>query len=278
MFINGETAVYGIFGYPVKHSKSPTFQTESFRHLGINAVYVPFEVKPENLQEATKSLKILNIKGINVTIPHKEEIINYLDEVSQEAKIIGAVNTVKNIDGYLIGYNTDAYGFIEGLKEIIEIEGKTALVIGAGGASRSVIYGLLQQNISKIYLANRTLQRAIEIVNDFGKYYRVIDQIVSVISLNQIDEVLENVNIVVNTTSVGLKDDDKPLFDYDRLQEKHTVVDIIYRETMLLKKAKEKGCKYQDGYPMLIYQGAKSFEIWTGQKALIEVMKRVLGI
>ncbi|MEZ0323213.1 MAG: shikimate dehydrogenase [Hydrogenothermaceae bacterium] len=278
MFINGETAVYGIFGYPVKHSKSPTFQTESFRYLGINAVYVPFEVKPGNLKQATESLKILNIKGINVTIPHKEEIIKHLDELSPEAKIIGAVNTVKNIDGYLIGYNTDAYGFIEGLKEITNIEGKTALVIGAGGASRSVIYGLLQENVSKIYLANRTLQRAVEIVDDFGKHYRIMDKIISVINLQQIEKFLESVDIVINTTSVGLKDDDKPLFDYDRLQEKQIVVDIIYRETTLLKKAKEKGCKYQDGIPMLIYQGAKSFEIWTGQKAPIEVMKKSLGI
>lgn len=274
---NGETSVYGIFGYPVKHSKSPAFQNAAFDLLGLNSVYVPFEVKPEDLEKAVDSLRVLNIKGINVTIPHKEKIIQYLDEVSDEVKVIGAVNTIKNIDGSLIGYNTDWYGFIAGLKEIdSSIERKNILVIGAGGASRAVLYGFLKENVSKIYLANKTYERAVNLIRDFSYHYKEIEYRIYPIHLDKVGDIIGDVNIVVNTTSVGLKDDDRPLFDYDRLSKDQTVVDIIYKETLLLKKAREKGCRYQDGYPMLVYQGAKSFEIWTGHKAPIEVMKEAV--
>lgn len=275
---DGSTQVYGIFGYPVKHSKSPLFQTAAFRHLGINAVYVPFCVKPENLQQAINSIRVLGIKGVNITIPFKEEAVKYMDELSEEVKVIGALNTVKNIDGYLVGYNTDCYGFVEGLKQIEPvIEGKTALVIGAGGASRAVVYGLLQENIGKVYIANRTVQRAQALVQDFKKHYRVVDEIIQPVRLDEVDRYLEEARIVVNTTSVGLSDEDSPVFDYDRLQPHQCVVDIIYKKTALLKKAEEKGCRFQDGYPMLIYQGAKSFEIWTGQPAPVDVMTEALS-
>jgi len=137
--IDGKTQVYGIFGYPVSHSKSPTFQTLSFQSLGINAVYLPFEVKPENLESAVKSIRVLGIKGINVTVPHKEHIIEYVDELSEEVRYIKAANTIQNLDGYLKAYNTDSYGFIRGLKELeSDFREKKFLVLGAGGASRAV--------------------------------------------------------------------------------------------------------------------------------------------
>ncbi len=279
MILDGQTKVYGIFGYPVKHSKSPTFQTAAFQHLGINAVYVPFEVNPENLQKAVESLKILKIAGVNITIPHKENVIQYVNEISEEVKIIKAANTIKNIDGYLIAYNTDWYGFIEGLKEINpDIERKKVLLIGAGGSSRAVIYGLLKENVDKIYLANRTVEKAIKILNEFKNHFKVVDQIIEPTALSEIEKVINDADIVINTTSIGLNDEDFPLFNYDLLSPKHTVVDIIYKETKLLKAAKERGCKYQNGYPMLIYQGSKSFEIWTGQKAPINVMKKSIGL
>lgn len=277
MKLNGETAVYGIFGYPVKHSKSPTFQIAAFLQLGLNAVYIPFQVKPENLQKAIESIKVLDIKGVNITIPFKEESLKYVDELSEEVRVIGALNTIKNLDGYLIGYNTDCYGFVKGLKELEEkVEGKRVLVIGAGGASKAVIYGLLKEGIDRIYLSNRTVQRAVDTVQKFKEHYRLADRIINPIGLEEIDRVLEYVDIIVNTTSVGLKDSDSPLFDYRRLKPHHTVVDIIYRKTELLQKAEAIGCKYQDGYPMLLYQGARSFEIWTGREAPVEVMRQAL--
>lgn len=279
MKIDGQTRIYGIFGYPVKHSKSPTFQTAAFQHLGINAVYVPFEVNPEDLQKAVESLKILKISGVNITIPHKENVIQYVNEISEEVKIVKAANTIKNIDGYLVAYNTDWYGFIEGLKEINpDLENKKVLVIGAGGSSRAVVYGLLKENVDKIYIANRTVEKAIKLLNDYLEHFKIVDKIIKPIHLSEIPDIINDVDIIVNTTSIGLNDEDFPLFDYNLINPKHTVVDIIYKETKLLKVAKEKGCKYQNGYPMLIYQGAKSFEIWTNQKAPIEIMKKSIGL
>ncbi|WP_029522142.1 shikimate dehydrogenase [Persephonella sp. KM09-Lau-8] len=278
ILVNGETQVYGIIGYPVRHSKSPQFQTAAFQALGINAVYLPFQVRPEDLQKAIEGIKALSIKGINVTVPHKEEVIKYLDEVSEEVKYIGACNTVKNIDGYLQGFNTDAYGFIEGLKELTpDFADKKFLVIGAGGASRAVVYGLIKSGVQKIILANRTVKKAEEIVSDFKKLNRFIEEIIEVIPLNQIENHLKEVDVIVNTTSIGLKDDDPPLFDYSKIEKRHIIVDIIYKKTKLLQAAEEKGCLYQDGLPMLLYQGARAFEIWTGQKAPVEVMREILS-
>lgn len=276
--ISGETQLYGIFGYPVKHSKSPQFQTSAFSYLNIPAVYLPFEIKPEDLEKAIQSIKILNIKGVNITVPHKEEVIKYLNEVSEEVKYIKACNTIKNIDGYLIGYNTDAEGFIRGLKELEpNLEGKNVLVLGAGGASRAVVYALLKEGVNKIYQANRTLEKVYKIIEDFKSLTKFADEIIMPIPYNKIECcVLPSVDIIINTTSVGLHEDDKPLFDYSKIQPKHTVVDIIYKKTPLLKTAEEKGCKYQDGLPMLLYQGAKAFEIWTGKKAPVEMMKKAL--
>lgn len=278
VLVNGETEVYGIIGYPVKHSKSPQFQTAAFQALGINAVYLPFQVRPEDLLKAIDGIKALSIKGINVTVPHKEEVIKYLDEISEEVEYIGACNTIKNIDGYLQGFNTDAYGFIEGLKELTpDFADKRFLVIGAGGASRAVVYGLIKSGVQKIILSNRTVKKAEEIVSDFKKLNRFIEEIIEVIPLNQIENYLKEVDVIVNTTSIGLKDEDPPLFDYSKIEKRHIVVDIIYKKTKLLQAAEERGCLYQDGLPMLLYQGARAFEIWTEQKAPIEVMKEILS-
>ncbi len=281
MYLNGETLVYGIIGYPVKHSKSPTFQTAAFQKLGINAVYVPFHVKPEDLQKAIDGIRALSIKGVNVTVPHKEEVIKYVNEISEEVKYIGAANTIENIDGYLKAYNTDAYGFIRGLKELLQQVNKqipelSFLVLGAGGASRAIIYGLVKEGAKKIYLANRTLEKAEKIISDFKQLNRFLEEVIEPVKLYEVEKYLDKVDVIVNTTSVGLHPEDKPLFDYEKIMKKHIIVDIIYKKTPLIKKAEEKGCLWQDGLPMLLYQGAKSFEIWTKREAPIDVMKEIL--
>ncbi len=281
MYLNGETLVYGIIGYPVKHSKSPTFQTAAFQKLGINAVYVPFHVKPEDLQKAVDGIRALSIKGVNVTVPHKEEVIKYVNEISEEVKYIGAANTIENIDGYLKAYNTDAYGFIRGLKELLQQVNKqipelSFLVLGAGGASRAIIYGLVKEGAKKIYLANRTLDKAEKIISDVKQLNRFLEEVIEPVRLYEVENYLDKVDVIVNTTSVGLHPEDKPLFDYEKIMKKHIIVDIIYKKTPLIKKAEEKGCLWQDGLPMLLYQGAKSFEIWTKKEAPIDVMKKIL--
>ncbi len=275
--IDGKTQVYGIFGYPVKHSKSPTFQTLSFQSSGINAVYLPFEVKPEHLESAVRSIRVLGIKGINVTVPHKEHIIRYVDELSEEVRYIKAANTIHNLDGYLKAYNTDSYGFIRGLEELkMDFRNKKFLVLGAGGASRAILYGLVKEGIQSITVANRTVEKVNQIIDDFKTLHRFIEDIIKPISLSEIEFYIKDVDIIVNTTSVGLREDDRPLFNYELIEDRHTVVDIIYRKTPLLETAERKGCKWQDGLPMLLYQGVKAFKIWTGKEPDIEKVKEVL--
>ena len=276
MKITGKTAVYGIFGYPVKHSLSPLMQNAAFRELGIDAVYVPFEVEPENLKEAVDGVRALGIKGLNVTVPHKERIVEHLDYLSEEAELLGAVNTVKNENGELTGYNTDAEGFLRSLiEEGVELEGKKALMFGAGGAARAVGYALLKGGASFLYIVNRNFQRAREVGELLGKRGNVL---VFPLKESTVETLLKEVDLIVNTTSVGMKPEDPHLFDYSKIPAGITVVDIIYNppETPLLKAAKERGCKAINGLGMLVHQGAVAFEIWTGKKAPVETMREVL--
>ena len=276
MKITGKTAVYGIFGYPVKHSLSPLMQNAAFRELGIDAVYVPFEVLPESLKEAVDGVRALGIKGLNVTVPHKERIVEFLDYLSDDAEILSAVNTVKNENGELTGYNTDAEGFLRSLlEEGVELEGKKALMFGAGGAARAVGYALLKGGVKFLNIVNRNFPRAKAVGELLGKRGNVL---VYPLKESTIEILLEDVDLIVNTTSVGMKSEDPVLFDYSKIPEGITVVDIIYNppETPLLKAAKERGCKTVNGLGMLVHQGAVAFEIWTGEKAPVETMREVL--
>ncbi len=276
MKITGKTAVYGIIGYPVKHSLSPLMQTAAFRELSLDAVYVPFEVKPEELKEAVSGLKALSVKGFNITVPHKERVIEHLDFLSEDAEFLGAVNTVKEEEGKLIGYNTDGEGFIRSLKEEgVEVEGKKVLMFGAGGAAKAVGYALLKAGAKFLNVVNRNFQRAKALGELLGKRGNVL---IYPLKENTVEVLLKEADVIVNTTSVGMKEGDPYLFDYSKIPKGITVVDIIYNppETPLLKAAKEKGCKVINGLGMLVHQGAVAFEIWTGKRAPISKMKKVL--
>ncbi|ADY74166.1 Shikimate dehydrogenase [Desulfurobacterium thermolithotrophum DSM 11699] len=276
MKLTGKTFVYGIIGYPVKHSLSPLMQTAAFKALGIDAVYVPFEVEPENLGEAVRGLRALNVKGFNVTVPFKENVIEYLDFVDEDAEFLGAVNTVKIEDGKLTGYNTDADGFLKSLiEEGVELKGKKITMFGAGGAARAVGYAVLKGGAKFLNIVNRNFSKGKIVGELLGKRGNVL---VFPLREDSVATLLKDTDIIINTTSVGMKPDDPLLFDYSLIPEGITVVDIIYNpaETLLLKAAKEKGCKIVNGLGMLIYQGAIAFEIWTEKKAPVEVMRRVL--
>jgi len=276
MKITGKTAVYGIIGHPVKHSLSPLMQTEAFKEAGIDAVYVPFEVEPENLEEAVSGLRALSVKGFNVTVPHKERVAELLDFLTEDAELLGAVNTVKNENGELTGYNTDAEGFLRSLiEEGVELSGKRVLMFGAGGAAKAVGYALLKGGVKFLNIVNRNFPRAKAVAELLGKRGNVL---VYPLRESTIEVLLKDADLIVNTTSVGMKEDDPPLFDYSKIPEGITVVDIIYNppETPLLKAAREKGCKTVNGLGMLIHQGAVAFEIWTGKKAPVERMREVL--
>jgi shikimate dehydrogenase len=276
MKLTGKTAVYGIIGHPVKHSLSPLMQTAAFKALGIDAIYVPFEVDPENLGEAVNGLRVLNVRGFNVTVPHKEGIIEYLDFVDEDAEFLGAVNTVKNEDGQLNGYNTDADGFFRSLiEEGVELDGRRVTMFGAGGAARAVGYAVLKGGAKFLNIVNRNFSRGKSVGELLGKRGNVL---VFPLKENTVATLLKDTDIVINTTSAGMKPDDPPLFDYSLIPEGITVVDIIYNpaETPLLKAAKGKGCKIVNGLGMLIHQGAIAFKIWTGREAPVEVMKKIL--
>jgi len=275
--IKGTTRLVGIFGYPVAHSGSPRMHNAAFSHLGLDYVYVPFEVRPEDLRQAVEALRALNIAGINVTIPHKESIIPFLDGISREVDLIGAVNTVKLERGQLKGYNTDAQGFLESLQENgIEPQGMKALVIGAGGASRAVVCALGKAGAREVVIANRTLARAEEIAakqNELfgGKNIRGVD-------LSEISSQAETADLIINTTSLGMKADDPLLLDPKVLTLRHKVVDIIYHppETLLLREARIRGAITINGMGMLVNQGAIAFELWTGIAPPRPLMRQAL--
>ena len=283
MIIKATTKVYGIFGHPVNHSLSPQMHNAAFQSLRLDCVYLAFDVHPKDFEIAARAIKSMGISGVNITIPHKESIIFFLDEISPEANITGAVNTVKNVDGKLIGYNTDVSGFLRAIKEDLGFhpKGLSAALIGAGGAGRAVLTSLCMNEAYQVYVINRTLDKAKRLASEFKKGFK--DTFIQAVSLDDKDEIkniLGKTNLLVNATSAGMKGVDSVEIPLEYLQKEAVIYDLVYdpRETNLLKTAKELGHKASGGLSMLLYQGVESFEIWTGKDAPISVMKKALGI
>jgi len=269
--ITGKTKIIGIFGDPVEHSLSPLIHNEAFKHTGLDYCYVAFHVKREKLKEAVEAIRALNIKGVNITVPHKEAVIQYIDEVSEEAKNIGAVNTILNNEGFLKGFNTDVDGFILSLKEEgVSIKDNNFLVLGAGGAAKAVIYGILKEG-GRVYIYNRTIIKAQAIKEKFSNsgFIEVLNAINSSIT--------EKMHAIVNATSLGLKKDDPMPLNPELLKPEHVYCDIVYPETPLMKEAEKIGCKVIGGTGMLLWQAAFAFQIWTGVDAPVEPMKKILN-
>lgn len=279
MKITGKTKVIGIFGYPVSHSLSPLMQNAALEHLGLNYIYLPFEVRPESLESAVNGIRALGVSGVNVTVPHKEAVIPFLDEIDESAELIGAVNTILNKNGNLIGYNTDSPGYIKSLHEDagFDPKGKNVLVIGAGGAARGIISGLFLEGASKITIANRTTEKAKKIEDTLRATGKKIGIETIPFSYLKDPKILSSLDLIVNTTSMGLEGG-SPDIDFS-LTPKHVLVsDIVYKPpvTPFLEKAQDAGRKTLSGLGMLVYQGAISLEIWTGQRAPVEVMMNSL--
>ena len=235
--------------------------------MGIDAVYIPLEVPKEKFEETVKGLLLLeNLKGFNITVPFKEKILKFADWVSPDVEQIGSANTLKKTsEGKIELYNTDWIGFLNALKEVEDPENKTVLVLGAGGTAKAVIYALKKSKAKKIFLWNRTKEKALSLAQKFN-----------ITAVDKVEEILNKVDIIVNTTSVGLKDNDPPLFDYSLIQPHHTVFDVIYKETPLLREAKKRGAKTLDGLRMLLLQGVESFKIWFGIQPPINEMWEAL--
>lgn len=267
--ISGKTKVLGLLGWPVEHSLSPAMHNAAFEHLRLDCCYLTFPVKPELLKDAVKAVKALNIAGVNVTMPHKENVIPLLDQVDADASFIGAVNTIVNSNGKLMGYNTDGRGFMQSLSETrISVNKKNVLILGAGGASRAIGYYLCQ-SASKLFLYDIDRKKA-------GKLIRALNKIKNnVFSAGNINN-LDKYDVIINATPLGLKKGDPLPVDINLLKPRHVVCDLIYKKTELLDKAARKGCRTLNGLGMLLWQGAFAFELWTGKKPPVEVMRRAL--
>lgn len=269
MDINGRTKITGLFGYPVEHTLSPAMHNAAFQELGLNYCYVPFLVHPDYLASAVKAITALNLAGVNVTVPHKEKVLPLLDEIHEEASFIGAVNTIVNSEGRLIGYNTDGRGFMQSLSEkSIAIEGKDIIIIGAGGASRAISY-YLSQKAKALYLYDIDTDKVGKLVSD-------LKQIRNNVFTAEDVSVIERFHIIVNATPLGLKKEDPLPLNTSFLREEQTVCDLIYKKTPLLEAASKKGCATIDGLGMLLWQGVFAFELWTGKKPPAEIMRDAL--
>lgn len=281
MHITGKTELYGLLGYPVEHTASPKMHNAAFKAMGRNAVYVPFSVSPENLEAAVKGLIPLGVKGVNVTIPHKQAIIPYLDSLHPSASAIGAVNTVQVSGGKLMGYNTDAAGFASDVEiaASFNFTNTSVFICGAGGAGRAVAFACLSRGVKKIGIFDVDSQRSKSLVDALVQY---VSQNTLDIAVFQIESVSDNfvasAGLAVNATPLGMKNTDTMPFYVERLPAGCVVYDVVYNipETQLIKSAKERGLKALNGLGMLLGQGAMAFRIWTGQAPDSSVMRAAL--
>lgn len=278
MNITSRTKVIGILGYPIEQSLSPSMHNFAFEALGLDFCYLPFEVKPEDLRTAIRAMVSLNMAGANITIPHKEKVIKYLDELSVEAESTRAVNTILVKEGKLIGYNTDGLGFLYSLvNDACEKPGnKNILILGAGGAARGIAVQLAKEKPKKLIIANRGYARAKRLTAFLDKQFPKV--IFEAVSLSDIRKCFPSVDILINTTSIGMDKKNQLLVPSELISSSLLVCDIIYnpRETKLLKEARLRGARTLNGVGMFVYQGSLSFKIWTGQEAPVSKMREIV--
>ena len=281
MEIDPKTKIYGLVGHPLEHTASPAIHNAAFRALGLNAVYLVFDVEPTMFEDAIKGLKALKVCGFNVTIPYKERIIPLLTHVDPSAARVGAVNTVKLDGGSLIGYNTDVAGFLAPLLELnLKLNEITALILGAGGAAKACVRALLDAGCRELIVLNRSLERALNLSKQHSNKLKV-----GPLNEESLKEALSRATLVVNTTPVGMYPNvDESIIPKALLRSNLIVYDLVYRppQTKLLKEAKEVGATTIPGYKMLLEQAAESFRIWTGleppKEAMLKALKMELGV
>jgi shikimate dehydrogenase len=271
------TKIYGVLGYPAKHSLSPVMHNAAFKALRINAEYKIFEIEPYELNIFLTSLSKNNIFGLNVTVPYKEKVMPSLDSISSEAELIGAVNTIKVSKFRLGGFNTDGEGFLKSLSEDLNFEpkGKNIAILGAGGAAKAVSVFLSKHKPKAIAVYDIDKAKLSGLIAHLKDNFDDIDY-VAASSIAELS--IEKCNLLINATPIGMKDDDPCLVNSEVLHSKLLVYDLIYNppETKLLALAKEVGAKVSNGLGMLLHQGALSFELWTDKKAPVKVMREAL--
>ena len=277
-----EALKVGLIGYPVEHSVSPPMQQAAFDHYQLPARYGAWATLPEELPERVNGLRASGFLGANVTVPHKEAVLPLLDELSPDAQAIGAANTIVNRGGRLFGYNTDVDGFLHALREDASFapRGKRVIVLGAGGAARAVVYGLMREGVRELAVFNRHVGRAERLLQDLWRALGPQDDgMVTRVLAAPLREVgfssyLANCDLLVNATAVGLRSDESPIA-LEHLPARALICDLIYnpQATRLLRDAHSRGNRTLGGLPMLIYQGAASFTLWTGKEAPVALMR-----
>lgn len=284
MIVRGTTRVLGIFGDPVAHSLSPVMHNAALQVCGIDAVYVPFHVAPADLPAALAGVRALQLWGLSITVPHKEAIIPLLDEVDEDALRIGAVNTVVNRQGRLIGYNTDAPGFVRSLREELGFEprGQRVLLLGAGGACRAALVALARAGVTWLGVANRSRARASALTEQYRGAFPACELIDLELSAAALADILPSIDLVVNTTAIGLKGEcfNFPLVEH--LSSEARIFDMVYTSTAtgtpLVVDARAAGLRAADGRSMLVAQGEVAFSLWTATPPPAGIMKHALTL
>ncbi len=268
------SGLFAVIGDPIDHSLSPNIHSAAFRELNLGCSYIAYRIPKGQLKSGIEGLKKIQVSGFNVTVPHKVEMVKHADKLDESCSLIGAVNTVENKDGVLKGYNTDMDGFLDPFKKKgIPIKDLKVLLLGAGGAARAIVAGFAKEKAGEITIANRTVQKAEEL-SEFSKENGLDATHVGVA---EVGDSAKNYDIVVNATSVGLKNERSPI-SLDSLRGDAIVYDIVYMpmNTDFIKRAKERGARIIFGYEMLLGQAVRAFEIWHDVKAPYDAMKKAL--
>ena len=276
--------LYGIFGHPLSHTLSPAMHEAAFRKLGIDANYIVLELARDAFKKLMNQSSELSLSGFNVTVPYKETVMKYLDSVRPEARAIGAVNTVFKQGKRWVGTNTDMEGFLMALMKDggFHPSGKKAVILGAGGAARAVVYGLSQKGVREIFIADCFPQKARKIARDMHKLFKRVVYHAVVAGTPEVKKALQKADVIINATPIGLRSQDPRVVPEDwipqRGAEKKFFMDLIYNPavTPFLKTAKKKGHRTLNGLGMLLYQGARALEHWTGRTAPVGVMRQAL--
>ena len=265
---------FAVIGDPIDHSLSPTIHNAAYRQLGLECTYIAYRIPKGQLDVEIDSLKKIKISGFNVTIPHKINVMEYLDELDENCKTIGACNTVINDDGNLKGYNTDMDGFLEPIKNRnITIQNSKILLFGAGGAARAIIAGLAKEKARHVTIVNRTTEHGLQLKEFSGS----IGLNSEVKTIEEMNEFHADYDLIINSSSLGLKNESSPI-PIKIINQETVVYDIVYKpvNTELIKESKKKNAEIIYGYEMLLGQAIRSFEIWLEQKAPYDEMKKAL--
>ena len=282
MQLSGKTAVVGIFGDPVEHSLSPRMQNAAIEVSGLDAVYVPFHVTVAQLCDAVAGMRAMALRGVNLTIPHKEAACRLVDELDEQAALIGAINTIVNENGRLKGYNTDGIGLLNALKQElgVDVTGRRVLLVGAGGACRAALVALCQSQVAWVGIANRTRKRSLELIEEFAPHFPGTAFAEYELAPSLTTACSEPVDLLINTSAVGLQGESFGYDVTDCVKPGGAVFDMVYASepTQLLREAQGKGLAASDGLGMLSAQGEAAFQLWFGSAPQAHVMRRALNM